>query len=106
MIITKLFLIKLFSIENNEEEKNWNNTGTLKASRPGTTNEKRPGKDCEKEAKENIQQEVDPKADINNIENKFNPKREEPYWLEDLYDRLERCLLMGKEPLQRKRGII
>ena len=46
-------------------------------------------------------QEVDPREDINNIENKFNPKREESYWLEDLYDRLEKCLLMGKEPLEK-----
>ena len=51
--------------------------------------------------KESQIQEVDQKEDINNIENKFNPKKEECYWLEDLYDRLEKCLLMGKEPLEK-----
>ena len=56
-------------------------------------------KDEDKNNKEGIQ-EIDPKEDINNIENKFNPKKEESYWLEDLYDRLEKCLLMGKEPLE------
>ena len=58
-------------------------------------------KEENKTTKENQIQEVDQKEDINNIENKFNPKKEECYWLEDLYDRLEKCLLMGKEPLEK-----
>ena len=55
----------------------------------------------ENKTKDSQIQENDQKEDINNIENKFNPKREECYWLEDLYDRLENCLLMGKEPLEK-----
>ena len=55
----------------------------------------------ENQNKDSVLQEVDPREDINNIENKFNPKKEEAYWLEDLYDRLEKCLLMGKEPLEK-----
>jgi hypothetical protein len=46
-------------------------------------------------------QEVDPREDINNIENKFNPKREEALFVQDLYERLEKCLLKGKEPLEK-----
>ena len=91
---------KTSEVPNNEEEKNANKTGTQESFRPGTTSEKK-GKEGEKDGKENIPQEIDPKEDINNIENKFNPKREEAYWLEDLYDRLEKCLLMGKEPLEK-----
>ena len=85
------------------DEPNANRTGTQDNFRPTQTGMSKhmSSKEGEKEIKDNIQQEIDPRQDINNIENKFNPKREEAYWLEDLYDRLEKCLLMGKEPLEK-----
>ena len=76
---------KVNEIQNNEEDKNANKTATKENFR-STEEKKIPGKEGEKDGKDNTQQEIDPKEDINNIENKFNPKREEAYWLEDLYD--------------------
>ena len=51
-----------------------------------------------------IDENTNPKSplnDINNINNKFNPKREEILFVQDLYERLEKCLLLGKEPLEK-----
>ena len=87
--------------QQNEEEKNANKTGTQENFGATGGDRKMSTKEGEKDGKESAPQEIDPKEDINNIENKFNPKREEAYWLEDLYDRLEKCLMMGKEPLER-----
>ena len=89
--------------QSKEDISNANKTNTQESFRPGATGMSKsvPGKEGEKDVKDNLPLEIDPKEDINNIENKFNPKREEAYWLEDLYDRLEKCLLMGKEPLEK-----
>ena len=84
---------------NNDDPNNQNKTGTQDNFRG--TGMSKTEKTGEKDIKENLPQETDPKEDINNIENKFNPKREEAFWLDDLYDRLEKCLMMGKEPLQK-----
>ena len=53
------------------------------------------------DGEEQKQEQENKAGDINNIENKFNPKREEALFVQDLYERLEKCLLKGKEPLEK-----